>query len=96
MEKSNIDIQRIKKAAKKIKAIASSKRVEIISMLEDGPMNVTEIHRKLQVDQPVASIHLNELKCNGYLISRRDGKKTFYSLNDEVLEGILNCVEDFF
>ncbi|MCF8298081.1 MAG: metalloregulator ArsR/SmtB family transcription factor [Saprospiraceae bacterium] len=95
MEKNNIDIERVKKAAKKIKAIANARRVEVISMLEDGPLNVTEIYGKLQVDQPVASVHLNELKHYGYLNSKRDGKKTFYSLNDEALVHILNSVDDF-
>ncbi len=95
MENNKLTIEGLKNTAKRFKAIANPMKVAIISMLDEEELNVTEIYKKLQVEQPVASIYLHELKHFGYVNARRDGKMTYYSLNEEVLVNILNLVDDF-
>jgi DNA-binding transcriptional ArsR family regulator len=74
-------------------------RIAIIDLLNDSPkLSVTEIYEKLKIEQASASHHLNILKNKGVLISKREGKKIFYSLKNisltEIIECINRCNED--
>lgn len=76
-----------------LKAIAHPMRIAIIGLLEEGlELTVTEIHEKLGIEQSTTSHHLGILKDKDVLISRREGKNTFYSLKHENLKNIINCV----
>lgn len=76
-----------------LKAIAHPMRIAIIGLLEEGQeLTVTEIHENLGIEQSTTSHHLGILKDKDVLISRREGKNTFYSLKHENLKNIINCV----
>jgi DNA-binding transcriptional ArsR family regulator len=69
-------------------------RIAIIDLLhENQKQSVTEIYQKLDIEQASASHHLNILKNKGVLTSRRDGKKIFYSLKNQTLTEIIECIE---
>ncbi|PKP35660.1 MAG: transcriptional regulator [Bacteroidetes bacterium HGW-Bacteroidetes-17] len=94
-----IDINKLEMAASKLRAIAHPMRIAIIDLLNDSPkLSVTEIYEKLKIEQASASHHLNILKNKGVLISKREGKKIFYSLKNisltEIIECINRCNED--
>ncbi|MFO8086871.1 MAG: metalloregulator ArsR/SmtB family transcription factor [Bacteroidales bacterium] len=92
--KSGLDIVKLEDAASKLRSIAHPMRIAIISLLEDRPkMNVTEIYEQLKIEQASASHHLNILKNKGILQSRRDGKNTYYSLKQQSIAQVLECVE---
>jgi DNA-binding transcriptional ArsR family regulator len=85
----------LEKAAKMLKAIAHPVRISIVGYLEDGEKRtVTEIHKKLQIEQSTASHHLVILKDRGVLSSKREGKNTWYYLKHANLKNILNSVGD--
>jgi len=68
-------------------------RIAIIEMLSnDSRLSVTEIYQLLDIEQAAASHHLNIMKNKGILESRREGKKIFYSLQNESLSEIIQCV----
>ena len=93
MTTHKIDPEQFERAANMLKAIAHPMRIAIIGYLEDGQqLSVTEIHEKLGIEQSTTSHHLGILKDKGVLISRRDGKNTYYALKHESLKNILNCV----
>lgn len=93
MSVNTIDPGQFERAANMLKAIAHPMRIAIIGLLEDGQeLTVTEIHENLGIEQSTTSHHLGILKDKGVLISRRDGKNTFYSLKHENLKNIINCV----
>lgn len=92
--KSGLDIVKLEDAASKLRSIAHPMRIAIISLLEDRPkMNVTEIYEQLKIEQASASHHLNILKNKGILQSRRHGKNTYYSLKQQSIAQVLECVE---
>lgn len=92
--KSGLDIVKLEDAASKLRSIAHPMRIAIISLLEDRPkMNVTEIYEHLKIEQASASHHLNILKNKGILQSRRDGKNTYYSLKQQSVAQVIECVE---
>ncbi len=93
MEKMKLDQQQLERAANMLKAIAHPMRITIIGLLDEGKqLSVSEIHRKLGIEQSTTSHHLGILKDKGVLVSRREGKNTFYSLKHENLKSIISCV----
>jgi len=88
-----IDITKLEMAASKLRAIAHPMRIAIIDLLHATPkLSVTEIYEKLNIEQASASHHLNILKNKGVLVSKREGKKIFYSLKSVTLTEIVECI----
>jgi len=88
-----LDAEKLEEVASKLRAVAHPMRVAIISMLDKNKqMNVTEIYKTLGIEQANASHHLNILKTKGVLASRRDGKQTFYSIKQDSIIRIVDCV----
>ncbi len=93
MQKTGLDITKLESAAAKLRALAHPMRIAIIELLEENQkLSVTEIYKHLKIEQASASHHLNILKSKGVLVSRRDGKKIFYSLRNETLVDLVHCV----
>ncbi|HPB24889.1 MAG TPA: metalloregulator ArsR/SmtB family transcription factor [Bacteroidales bacterium] len=89
-----INFEKLDNAADKLRSLAHPMRVEIIQMLHTHKkMNVTEIYKKLKIEQASASHHLNILKIRGILESRRSGKKTYYSIREDAVARIIECIE---
>ena len=55
-------------------------------------LNVTQIYENLGIEQAATSHHLNILRINGILESKRDGKMIFYSLKTKSLINIIECI----
>ncbi len=93
MAKLQLDINKLEMAASKLRAMAHPMRIAIIDLLNaNEKMSVTQIYKKLKIEQASASHHLNILKNKGVLISKRDGKKIFYSLKSNTLKEIIDCI----
>ena len=93
MAKLVLDITKLEMAASKLRAIAHPMRIAIIDLLnEKSKMSVTEIYSILDIEQASASHHLNILKNKGILVSKREGKKIFYSLKSVTLTEIIECI----
>lgn len=87
------DIEKLEFAAGKLRSIAHPMRIAIIEMLDNNQkLSVTEIYQNLNIEQAAASHHLNILKNNKVLVSKRDGKKIFYSLKSQTLTEIIQCI----
>ena len=93
MEFKELNTESLERAAIMLKAIAHPLRLTIVGTLEDGKkLTVSEIHKKLGIEQSTASHHLGILKDRGVLASKREGKNTWYYLKHENLKTILSCV----
>ncbi len=66
--------------AELLKAIAHPKRLEIIHLLRDQELPVTDIHTMLDLPQANISQHLMILRDAKVVQSRREGKQIYYSL----------------
>jgi DNA-binding transcriptional ArsR family regulator len=95
MKIRKLDTEKLEKASNMLKAIAHPMRISIIECLEDGNKHsVSEIHKKLGIEQATASHHLGILKDKGVLDSKRDGKNILYSLKHKNLKVLLNCIDE--
>lgn len=88
-----LDIEKLESAASKLRSIAHPMRIAIIDMLDNNKrLSVTEIFQALNIEQAAASHHLNVLKNNKVLISKREGKNIYYSLKSNTLTEIIQCI----
>ena len=93
MSKPVLDEKKLEKAAKKLRSIAHPMRIAVIGMLTEKPkMNVTQIYTRLKIEQAAASHHLSLLRNNGILNAKREGKEIYYSLNQDNLNHLIDCI----
>ena len=82
-----IDAIKMQRAALIFRAINHPLRQQIMGLLHTHPgMSVTELYRKLKLEQSVASQHLAILRRANFVSARRESKKVFYSVNYGRLE----------
>ena len=78
-----------------LRAVNHKLRQRIIDLLEESDtMTVTDIYIKLRLEQSVASQHLAILRRAGVVITERQGKFIYYSLDQDRLAQISGLVED--
>ena len=74
------------KMAKVFKALSDPKRVKIVDMLSCGEMCGCVLLKCFEITQPTLAHDMKVLTEAGIVTSRRDGKKTMYSINRKMLE----------
>jgi len=93
MKITELTAEQVERAANILRALAHPARIAILDYLDEGKqLNVKEIHELLGIEQSTASHHLGILKDKGILLSRREGKNTFYYLKDENLGKLIECL----
>ncbi len=65
-----------------LRTLGSARRVEIIHLLGEGPLEVHCIAERLGVSQPTVSQHLSALRGVGLVDAVRDGRDVRYELTD--------------
>ena len=68
------------------KALSEPKRVKIIDLLSCGEMCGWLLLKCFEITQPTLAHDMKVLSEAGIVVSRREGKRTLYSLNREMLE----------
>lgn len=75
--------------AETFQALGDSSRIQIVWTLSQGELCVNDIAEILSMSQPQVSHHLRMLR-NLHLVKRRkDGRTSYYSLDDEHIDCIL-------
>ena len=79
-------------------ALGDTTRVQIVWALSRGELNVSELASLMDMSQPAVSHHLRTLRNLGLVKVRREGRASFYALDDEHIdrllkEGILHVEE---
>ena len=80
--------------AKVFKALSDPKRVKIVDLLSCGEMCGCVLLKCFEVTQPTLAHDMKVLTEAGIVTSRRNGKKTMYSLNLQLLETISTRLKD--
>ena len=89
MNKINYD-----KIAKQLKVMADPKRLKIINLLSNGEMCASEILKAFRVSQPTLSHDMKALVDGKFVTARREGQKTFYTLNPDSIFDIQTTLGD--
>ena len=83
------------------KALADQSRLEIMDMLSCGELCACKILERFHITQPTLSHHMKILCDCGLVNGRKDGKWTYYSLNEKTVQDfkeylchVTTCKED--
>ena len=84
------------KIAKQLKVLAEPKRLKIIDLLSNanGEMCASEILKAFRVSQPTLSHDMKALVDGKFVIARREGQKTFYTLNPNAIFDLQTAMSD--
>jgi len=73
----------------KIKALSDETRLDIISLLANGPLCACDILESFKITQPTLSYHMKMLAASNLVESVRKGKWMHYSLNHAEFSGLI-------
>ena len=79
-KESNRDVY--ERNSKIYKLLANAKRLEILNLLADGQMTVTELVKAMDIRKANVSQHLAILRYLRLVTVKRVGKNAFYTLTD--------------
>ena len=77
------------------KALGDENRVQILKMLTGGELCACKILDAFNITQPTLSHHMKILTDCNLVNSRKEGKWTYYSINNETFSNFKNAVSEF-
>ena len=83
MSKSTLTPQVLQLVAERFKALAEPARLEILNVLRDRELTVSEIIEETGLGQANVSKHLQLLHSLGFVSRRKDGLYVYYSIGDK-------------
>ncbi|EKE19330.1 MAG: transcription regulator ArsR [uncultured bacterium] len=84
--KKTSDAGRFSDVSKFLKIVSDENRLKILIALNEGEMNVTNIHSKLKLPQNLTSHHISKLKSIDLLSEKREGTFRHYSVNSKKIK----------
>lgn len=94
-ETLKINFHNLKKAALVLRALNHKLRQQILALIEtEKKITVTEIYVRMRLEQSVASQHLAILRRAGIVITQREGKFIYYTVNYKRIEEINQFVQE--
>ncbi len=69
--------------AEMCKVFSNPTRLEILNLLRNKEMSVTELTEKTELSQANTSQHLSVMKAKGIVTSKRKGKNMYYKLENQ-------------
>jgi ArsR family transcriptional regulator len=76
---------RIDQLADALKALSDTNRLRIMCFLSAGERCVCEVESELRISQQLASHHLNVLREAGFLVLKKRGTWSYYSVDADSL-----------
>ncbi len=80
--------------AEMCKVFSNSTRLEILNLLRDEELSVTELINKAKLSQANISQHLSIMKSKGIVASNRKGKNIYYKLTNPKIIKAFDIIRD--
>jgi len=80
--------------AEMCKVFSNPTRLEILNLLRDKEMSVTELIEKTKLSQANISQHLSIMKSKGTVISDRKGKNIYYKLTNSKIIKAFDIIKE--
>lgn len=77
-----------------LKALAHPRRLEIVQLLRDQELCVSDIYEMLDLPQANISQHLMILRDAQVVATKRDGKQVVYRLTDQKVIDLVDCLRE--
>jgi len=76
------------------KVFSNSTRLEILDLLRDKELSVTELIEKTKLSQANISQHLSIMKSKGLVVSSRKGKNIYYRLTNQKITKAFDIIRE--
>ena|SRR5215208_762258 len=87
-----LETEELKKSALVLRAINHKLRQRILLFIHKNGRNaVSEIYKKLRLEQSVTSQHLALLRKAGFVLTQREGQNIFYTVNYDRIVQVNQC-----
>lgn len=93
---TSLSLEALTQAAECLRTLAHPHRLRMVEMLLEGEYTVGALAEACEIPSHMASEHLGRMKDRGLLRMERRGRCVYYSVAEEGLSGIMNCVEKRF
>lgn len=80
--------------AEMCKVFSSPTRLEILNLLRDGELTVSELIDKTKLSQSNVSQHLSIMKNKGILVSKRKGLNIYYALSNPKITKAFDIIRE--
>lgn len=91
-----IPLDALEDAAECLRTLAHPHRLRMVQMLLQQEHTVGDLATACDIQPHMASEHLRLMKDRGLLANRREGRNTFYRIEEAGLRSIMACVEKRF
>lgn len=75
------------------KALGDPTRLQIFDILKSGRKCACKLLEAFDITQPTLSYHMKMLVDCGIVISEKEGKWNYYTLNDEILKSLTSFLQ---
>ena len=83
-----MEVEYLEKLAEFFKVFGDRTRLNMLKLLLENELNVTEISEKLDMNNSAISHQLRVLRVANLVKTRKDGKEVFYMLSDDHVKKI--------
>lgn len=85
----------LKKTQLKLRALEHPLREKMLEVIKsnNNRMNVTDIYVQLRIEQSIASQMLGILRNEGFVLTEREGKTVWYSVDDAAIAQVVTLCE---
>ena len=91
-----LDKEKLEKAAYILRSLAHETRLCVLMHLtQTKEKSVSDLLKELGCEQSLLSHHLTDMRAKGILNARRDGKQNLYSINNEQIIPLLECIMNY-
>lgn len=80
--------------AEMCKVFSNPTRLEILNLLRNGELTVSELIRKTNLSQSNISQHLSIMKSKGILVSKRKGSNIYYGLSNPKIVNAFDIIRE--
>lgn len=84
-----------KRVATMFKAFCDENRLRILQILQSGERCACNLLEEMQITQPTLSHHMKILCDSGIVTGRKEGKWMYYSISDEGIAAVIECLNQF-
>jgi ArsR family transcriptional regulator len=92
LQQAPLDARVLADAAEMIRVLGHPVRLRIVECLEDGERTVSDLQEALVSTQAAVSQQLARMRSAGIVKGRRDGVNVWYSIADERVVQMLDCL----
>lgn len=96
MSKDLPDLENCTRVARILKSMAHPQRLFILCKLHQKECMVRELEGLTDASQPLISQHLQRMRHEGLVDSRREGNFVYYSVKDEHVKVLLDALEELY